>query len=106
MSSAVPCTQVLVPLHTALQSVALNDPLLRVSVGLRLALHLEAAADPAAAATVLQQVGRTISLYWHSAGPVVTCPIPVVTSPCWRLDSVVKMHKRCVAFVFAPSSAD
>ena len=48
--------QVLMPLHAALQSVALNDPLLRVSVGLRLALHLEAAGDPATATTVLQEV--------------------------------------------------
>ena len=50
--------QVLLPLHAALQSVALNDPLLHVSVGLRLALHLEAAADPATAASVLQKVSR------------------------------------------------
>lgn len=49
-------------LHRALQSVALGDPLLRVSVGLRLALHLEAAADPAAAATVLKQVSCTRKL--------------------------------------------
>ena len=51
--------QVLMPLHAALQAVALTDPLLRVSVGLRLALHLEAIADPTAAATVLQEVGTT-----------------------------------------------
>lgn len=51
--------QVLRPLHAALQSVALNDPLLRVSVGLRLALHLQAAGDPATATTVLQEVSRT-----------------------------------------------
>lgn len=38
-------TQVLTCLHGALQAVDLNDPLLRVSVGLRLALHLEAADD-------------------------------------------------------------
>lgn len=57
----MPCMQVLLPLHAALQSVALNDPLLRVSVGLRLALHLEAAADPVTAATVLQEVSRTQS---------------------------------------------
>ena len=48
--------QVLVPLHAALQSVALSDPLLRVSVGLRLALHLEAAGNSATAASVLQEV--------------------------------------------------
>lgn len=56
------CLQVLYHLHGALQSVALDDPLLRVSVGLRLALHLEAAADPAAAATVLKQVSRADKL--------------------------------------------
>lgn len=48
--------QVLVPLHAALQLVALSDPLLRISVGLRLALHLEAAGNPATAASVLQEV--------------------------------------------------
>lgn len=55
-AQGMPCMQVLVHLHAALQAVALNDPLLRVSVGLRLALHLQAAATPVAAATVLQQV--------------------------------------------------
>lgn len=49
------------PLYAALQSVALSDPLLRVSVGLRLALHIEAASNPATAAGVLQEVGRKCS---------------------------------------------
>lgn len=52
--------QVLMPLHGALQAVALSDPLLRVSVGLRLALHLQAAATPAAAAAILSQVATTL----------------------------------------------
>ncbi len=44
-------------LHGASQAVDLNDPLLRVSVGLRLALHLEAADDNASATSVLKEVG-------------------------------------------------
>lgn len=49
-------TQVLTCLHGALQAVDLNDPLLRVSVGLRLALHLEAADDNVSATSVLKEV--------------------------------------------------
>ena len=55
--SMVAYTQVLTCLHGALQAVDLNDPLLRVSVGLRLALHLEAADDNASATSVLKEVG-------------------------------------------------
>jgi len=48
---------VLTCLHGARQAVDLNDPLLRVSVGLRLALHLEAADDIVSATSVSKEVG-------------------------------------------------
>ena len=54
--SAVAYTQVLTRLHGGLQAVDLNDPLLRVSVGLRLALHLDAADDTVSATSVLKEV--------------------------------------------------
>ena len=57
--------QVLIHLHAALEAVALNDPLLRISVGMRLALHLEAAADPAAAVIVLKQVSSCTVIRPH-----------------------------------------
>ena len=56
-------TQVLTCLHGALQAVDLNDPLLRVSVGLRLALHLEAANENVSATSMLKEVS-TCKLQW------------------------------------------
>ena len=54
--STVVYVQVLTSLHGALQAVDLNDPLLRVAVGLRLGLHLEAADDTVSATSVLKEV--------------------------------------------------
>ena len=48
--------QILQCLHAAMQAVRLHDPLLRVSVGLRLALHLEGTRDWAAACQVIKEV--------------------------------------------------
>ena len=61
-SSPLACFQVLTCLHGALQAVDLKDPLLRVSVGLRLALHLEAANDDESAISVLNEVGLHATL--------------------------------------------
>ncbi|KAL0048239.1 hypothetical protein WJX82_010821 [Trebouxia sp. C0006] len=55
-TGAEQAAKVLTCLHGASQAVDLNDPLLRVSVGLRLALHLEAADDNASATSVLKEV--------------------------------------------------
>ena len=43
-------------MHRSLQAVRLQDPLLRVSVGLRLALHLEAAQSVDSACTLIREV--------------------------------------------------
>ena len=67
--------QVLTCLHGALQAVDLRDPLLRVSVGLRLALHFEAANDPASAATVLKKVS-SVDIYLCRLHPVHPYPLP------------------------------
>lgn len=51
--------QVLNCLHGALQAVDLDDSLLRVSVGLRLALHLQAADELTPAVKCLREVSQT-----------------------------------------------
>lgn len=88
-----PCMQVLMPLHAALQSVGLSDPLLRVSVGLRLALHLEAAGNPATAATVLQQVGASCDTV-----PPLGCihKAPLLAAMHNPTDAVPSMFTVCV----------
>lgn len=55
-AEAVALLQVLQCLHSATKAVCLRDPLLRVSVGLRLALHLEAGQEKSAACDVIREV--------------------------------------------------
>ena len=50
--------QVLQCLHSAMQAVRLHDPELRVSIGLRLALHLEASQDKSYACQVIREVSN------------------------------------------------
>lgn len=57
--------QVLECLHKTLQAVQLQDPLLRVSVGLRLALHLEAGQNLQSACTLVREV-RPASKRWSA----------------------------------------
>ena len=88
--------QVLMPLHAALQSVGLSDPLLRVSVGLRLALHLEAAGNPATAATVLQQVGASCDAV-PPLGCICNChKAPLLAAMHNPTDAVPSMFTVCV----------
>lgn len=50
--------QVLQCLHSAMQAVRLHDPELRVSIGLRLALHLEASQNKSYACQVIREVSN------------------------------------------------
>lgn len=49
--------QVLQCLHATMTAVRLQDPLLRVSVGLRLTLHFETKQDKTPACSVIKEVG-------------------------------------------------
>ena len=68
--------QVLACLHEALQALDASDPLLRVAVGLRLALHLEAANDAASAAATLKQVDS--SQLWYNQIQMIACSVSLL----------------------------
>lgn len=75
--------QVLAGLHEALQAVDLNDPLLRVTVGLRLALHLEGRNSLGSAAGVLKQVRRLVSCPATVAAGQTDVPNTLAQVPMW-----------------------